>query len=356
MANSHLKLDLPTTGAVIRLRGDQLLLASGSVIKASSKQDLNFSLPILYHPDFFLEHTESWCQFSDYKKYTLNDLADDYRKESDTAFQWDVDKRLFKQHFHLFMEAFHSNAPQRLQKAVPYLFAHTPARMDRQLLSSVFGAALNLTKKYPLYLYGMWNENEGVLGVSPEILFCHLKSDPMTVETMALAGTVPSGKESELIDNAKLQKEHQWVIKGIMDSTLGLGKSESQSTKILKLQNLSHLCTGISVALNQEFHFENAVAALHPTPALGAYPKELGLKWLKEINAQNNRKSYGAPFGVIMPENELAFCVVAIRQIQWNSSGIRIGAGCGIVKESIWEKEWEEIQLKLHAIQKSFGF
>jgi menaquinone-specific isochorismate synthase len=30
---------------------------------------------------------------------------------------------------------------------------------------------------------------------------------------------------------------------------------------------------------------------------------------------------------------------------------MRIGAGCGVVKDSVLDKEWEEIQLKIKAIR-----
>jgi menaquinone-specific isochorismate synthase len=48
-------------------------------------------------------------------------------------------------------------------------------------------------------------------------------------------------------------------------------------------------------------------------------------------------------------------CLVAIRNMQWDENGSRMGAGCGIVKESLPEREWQEVQQKLSSIQIMLG-
>ena len=98
----------------------------------------------------------------------------------------------------------------------------------------------------------------------------------------------------------------------------------------------------IEVILEQPIDFKAATTALHPTPALGAFPKEAGFTWLENYNQQMPRGRYGAPVGCLL--NNQATCIVAIRNVQWKGSQAKIGAGCGIVKESVLENEWNEIR------------
>jgi menaquinone-specific isochorismate synthase len=46
---------------------------------------------------------------------------------------------------------------------------------------------------------------------------------------------------------------------------------------------------------------------------------------------------------------------VAIRNAQWFEGSIHIGAGCGIVPQSLLKNEWKEIQLKMQSIKNILG-
>ena len=83
----------------------------------------------------------------------------------------------------------------------------------------------------------------------------------------------------------------------------------------------------IELTLYERFHFDELVRRLHPTPALGAFPFNEGKKWLEAFEMHTPRQFYGAPVGFHHPGLGLSPCFVAIRNVQWNSSGMRIGAG-----------------------------
>jgi isochorismate synthase EntC len=44
--------------------------------------------------------------------------------------------------------------------------------------------------------------------------------------------------------------------------------------------------------------------------------------------------------------------LVAIRNIQWQDEKIRLGSGCGIVKSSQIEREWQELKLKRESVKR----
>ena len=99
--------------------------------------------------------------------------------------------------------------------------------------------------------------------------------------------------------------------------------------------------------------FNQLISKLHPTPALGVYPRRLDYSILEELTNSKLRKRYGAPFGVCLPNGD-AQVVVAIRNIQWQEATFSLGTGCGIVEESNLDKEWDELALKRSSVRSIF--
>ena len=196
-----------------------------------------------------------------------------------------------------------------------------------------------------------WNATSGILGITPELLFSHSQQEPQNVKTMALAGTCHPAQLQEFLKSRKERQEHQLVVQGICESLETLGSVHIGELQLLQLPKLMHMMTPIEVNLNHHFHFDALVHRLHPTPALGTFPFEIGKKWLEDFQKHTPRQYYGAPFGFKNPCSGISSCFVGIRNVQWNNLGMRIGAGCGVVKQSIFEKEWQEIQFKIRAIR-----
>ena len=141
------------------------------------------------------------------------------------------------------------------------------------------------------------------------------------------------------------------VVEDITERLSFLGDVKIGETKALKLSTFYHLKTPILVESKQEISFEKAVKILHPTSALGAYPKMEGEKWLEEN--ESDRNFFGAPFGLVYKGQ--AKCLVAIRQVEYTPKNFSLIAGCGILKESDQELEWQEWKLKIASIQKLCG-
>lgn len=250
-----------------------------------------------------------------------------------------------------------------LKKAVPVVFGKAQAKMDvvRRLktLLSLLGGTEPAHRN--LYLYGMWGEKEGVsygmVGATPEILFT--QRNPEELETVALAGT--RGKSNienpaaSLLADPKERYEHQLVLDDVQEVLGRMGMVSTGETKTVELPTLYHLKTSVRARLNKTFDFSDCVRLLHPTPALGLAPRAMGFSEMYLWEPTDERHRYGAPFGVELelPDGQkIRHCVVAIRNIQWQGNEVYLGSGCGVVPDSVLQREWRELQLKRESVKR----
>ncbi|MCB0387089.1 MAG: chorismate-binding protein, partial [Bdellovibrionales bacterium] len=82
-------------------------------------------------------------------------------------------------------------------------------------------------------------------------------------------------------------------------------------------------------------------------------PRRAGMQWLRQ-NRSRLATRFGAPFGVMAPDGR-AWCLVAIRNIQWSQQGSLLPVGCGVVAQSQAESEWCELELKKQFVVESLG-
>lgn len=191
-----------------------------------------------------------------------------------------------------------------------------------------------------------------MLGGTPELLFnMDHDGEKMTISTMACAATCSKDEVEGFATDSKMLDEHNFVVQGILESLSPFGEVRKEKIQILELPTLCHFLTPMVVETEKNLEFEPLVRSLHPTPALGAYPKKQGMKWLAEYQNKIDRGRYGAPVGYYRPDTGKAACYVAIRNAQWSHDEIKIGAGCGVVPQSALESEWAEIQLKIQSIK-----
>lgn len=235
-----------------------------------------------------------------------------------------------------------------LDKIVPYSAFHAAGNIEPLV---VLKNAMTYHQNTPgTSLYGFWGSDGGMIGVTPELL-CSLKNHQL--ETMACAGT---GKKGEnLMSDPKLMKEHEWVIKGITQALHPFGSVASGKTSVRDFGRLSHLITPMTCGIKKGSPFNEMVASLHPTPALGAFPKEKGNSWLQMFNQRVPRGRFGAPVGYVDVAAGEGECYVAIRNVQWNGDHASILCGAGVTRESILEKEREEITEKFKAVREILG-
>lgn len=233
-----------------------------------------------------------------------------------------------------------------IEKAVPCSFVHSEKKPTGQ--DQVSWLKKLLAAPEGLYAYGFWNQDQGMMGATPEILF---ERDGNMIQSMALAGTMLRSEESnpqKLLKNSKERHEHQVVVEDLENQLSKIGWVKKGETKVMELPTLFHLMTPFEAEAGDKSD-EELIRLLHPTPALGIHPRAFGFHWLEQLPEQKEREALGAPL-LFQYGKKKSTCLVAIRNIQWGPFGSKIGAGCGIVEESELEKEWQEIQKKIDSI------
>jgi menaquinone-specific isochorismate synthase len=193
-----------------------------------------------------------------------------------------------------------------------------------------------------------------MLGATPEVLFdLH---DERRLTTMAVAGTRWSAVGPHALQSSvKDRDEHQFVVYDLLNRLASWGHASVSGTVVRPFGALEHLVAEISLDANSPLDFEAVARELHPTPALGVYPRnDAGLAWLAGIDPDGERFRFGAPFGISVP-SEPSRCVVAIRNVQYRNGELSIWAGCGVVAQSRYEEEWQEVLDKIQTVRTLWG-
>lgn len=192
--------------------------------------------------------------------------------------------------------------------------------------------------------------------LTPERLF-YLAKDRF--ETEAIAGTAIRGSTPEeddrlfkgLLNDPKEMREHNIVID---DITGRLKKSLVRGGWIkkhqpLRLSHVQHIHSSfhgsiLDPMVSLPLVAEKMIPILHPTPAVGGFPRELAIQSL--IAWENyDRGPYAAPCTVYF-EEEITV-LVGLRCFCLHDNIMQVYAGSGIVEGSIEEKEWQETENKL---------
>jgi isochorismate synthase EntC len=156
-----------------------------------------------------------------------------------------------------------------------------------------------------------------------------------------------------LLEDPKEMHGHRLVIQDIEQALSPFGRVEISDTQEKLLPTLKHLFTSIQVELAEKVSPEQLIRTLHPTAALGGFPREAAKAWLQEQPEALVRRRFGAPFGYV--DGDSALIVVAIRNIQRFDDKIWLGSGCGVVEGSQPEKEWDELKLKRQSVREMLG-
>ena len=200
--------------------------------------------------------------------------------------------------------------------------------------------------------YAWIDGEEGVVGLSPELLF---QLDAGTLHVMALAGTARVEESEAFGVDEKEIREHEFVAQTLLAKLSGLGATMRHPREIMDLGRLVHFHSGIDVDLKDRESVDRLVRLLHPTPALGPLPRTE--ETMKSLIGWRRRLGcppwFGSPFGLW---NDGAFeALVAIRMIHWRGKGVEVPSGCGVIEESRLVNEWRELRLKRESVRTAFG-
>jgi len=176
---------------------------------------------------------------------------------------------------------------------------------------------------------------DNFVGASPELL---CRTNDSTVTSHPLAGTIARSGDPEederlakgLLASPKERSEHGIVVKAIVAGLEGLAAnvSASPSPHLLELRNVVHLATTITGELAEPRPGALQVAmALHPTPAVGGWPRDRALSWL-ENHEKLERDRYAGPLG-FMDANGDGEWWLGIRSALMDGTSSRLLAGVG---------------------------
>lgn len=201
------------------------------------------------------------------------------------------------------------------------------------------------------YIFAYEQGEDCFMGASPERLL-YIEGEHFL--STCLAGTIPRHKEKatdekmaqSLYNDPKNREEHDHVVQMIRENIQDLCKDIviPNRPEVLTLPNLHHLYTPVQARLKDQvsaFHF---IESLHPTPALGGVPTNKALSFIRKEELLD-RGWYGAPIGWIDRAGNSEFAV-AIRSGLIQGDEASLFSGCGIMRDSDPDVEYEETNVK----------
>lgn len=219
-------------------------------------------------------------------------------------------------------------------------------------------AALNgLRQRFPdCFSFSVANgAGHSFIGASPERL---VRVSQGVLESDVLAGSIRRGSGAaqdallgdELLGSEKDLREHHLVLSSVVRRLvqLGLNPTHADRPQLRKLANVQHLHTPVQAALTDDVGLLEAVAQLHPTPAVGGSPRDPAVAAIPGIE-EFPRGLYAGALGWMNARGGGEF-MVGIRSALVEGKTARAYAGAGIVAGSIPELEWRETELKFNAL------
>ena len=195
-------------------------------------------------------------------------------------------------------------------------------------------------------------DGRAFVGATPEVLF---RMSGGAISTHAVAGTVargidPAGDEALgrwLLSSPKNREEQAIVARNIASELERVATSvRVADPELLRLPRVQHLMTHIHAEASEGVDPIALIDRLHPTPAVGGFPREEAARWLRDRESMD-RGWYAAPVGWCGDTlTDGTFCV-GIRSALISKRTAWAYAGAGIVDGSRPEAEWQETQLKL---------
>jgi isochorismate synthase len=192
-------------------------------------------------------------------------------------------------------------------------------------------------------------------GASPELLV-RRAGDQAFAEPMA--GSVARGASDAEDDrlarslNASVKDadEHRLVSQFVVDALRPFALDvHARGPQVVRFTNIQHLATSVEAALRHPVpDVLQLAAALHPTPAVGGWPREPADRLIEELEGME-RGWYAGAVGWIDGRGDGEFAVALRCGLLWED-GARLYAGVGVMPDSDPARELEETELKFKAL------
>lgn len=193
------------------------------------------------------------------------------------------------------------------------------------------------------------------VGASPELL---VRRSGTRAYAQPMAGSVARGATEEederlareLEESAKDGAEHRLVADFVVEALKPFAESvTARPPEVVRFTNIQHLATAVSADLRQPAADAlELAAALHPTPAVGGWPRASADRLIDDLEAMD-RGWYAGAVGWIDARGDGEFAVALRCGLLWED-GARLYAGVGVMPDSDAARELAETELKFKAL------
>jgi salicylate biosynthesis isochorismate synthase/menaquinone-specific isochorismate synthase len=192
-------------------------------------------------------------------------------------------------------------------------------------------------------------------GASPELL---VRRSGDRAFSQPMAGSVARGATDaederlarQLEESAKDKVEHRVVSDFVVEALRPFARSVSAPPpEVVRFTNIQHLATSVTAELvSPPADALQLAAALHPTPAVGGWPRAAADRLIDELEGME-RGWYAGAVGWIDSHGDGEFAVALRCGLLWED-GARLYAGVGVMPDSDPARELEETELKFKAL------
>jgi isochorismate synthase len=211
------------------------------------------------------------------------------------------------------------------------------------------------------YVFAIETAGRCFLGASPERLVRLARRE---VEVTCLAGSIARGGTEaederlarELLTSDKNRTEHEVVVRSTQAALAAVCadvQRDPGTPWVARSRSVQHLATPLRGCLAHGGCVLDLVDRLHPTPAVGGFPRDVALAAIRDREAIA-RGWYAGPVGWVNRSGEGEFAV-AIRSALVAGREATLYAGAGIVADSDPEAEYAETRLKLEPMLAALG-
>ncbi|HXN92287.1 MAG TPA: isochorismate synthase [Candidatus Sulfotelmatobacter sp.] len=192
-------------------------------------------------------------------------------------------------------------------------------------------------------------------GASPELL---IRRSGRHAFAQPMAGSVARGATDaederlarELTQSTKDAAEHRLVPSFVLDALRPYStKVAAREREVVRFTNIQHLATSVAAELKEPpASLLELAAALHPTPAVGGWPRAAADVLIDELEGME-RGWYAGAVGWIDGRGDGELAVALRCGLLWED-GARLYAGVGVMPDSDPARELEETELKFKAL------
>jgi isochorismate synthase len=192
-------------------------------------------------------------------------------------------------------------------------------------------------------------------GASPELLVRrtgnHAYSQPMAGSVARGASDIEDERLAhQLVESKKDAAEHSLVSTFVVDALRPFSDHvQANGPEVVRFTNIQHLATSVAADLKEPAADAlELAAALHPTPAVGGWPRNAAEALIDELERMD-RGWYAGAVGWIDGHGDGEFAVALRCGLLWED-GARLYAGVGVMPDSDPDRELEETELKFKAL------